>query len=935
MATVTHDARSFMLDGRRIWLASGSMSYARVPREAWRDRVYAAKFAGLNALEVPVFWNRHEPRPGKLDFKGENDLRHFIEIIGHAGMYCILRIGPFVGDGWDMGGLPPWLLEKADVRLRTQNNIFLEACSRFIGAVADQVRDKQITAPGDAGPIVLIELESDWTCGTDAQSGEYLGELNRYLRESGLNCPVVNANNLWQSLEGAIDAWTGTEEMLASMRQLTTVRSTQPRLVIGFHTGNERVWGQPDGDAFAPFSVQRRLAEILAGGGQFNIRPFIGGTYAGFFGGRTPQSPASFVTPAADQGSAVLENGAPTPSYYAIRRIAHFASRFSRVFAHLDPTFVPVAVDPYSGGQPPPSGGGKKSKATAVVSHTSVVNAVGQQGSVAFVFGEEPPVGGELVTQTVTLLMPDGSTLPVTLREQSVAWCLFGVHVNGRALLDHCNLNAFAAIGQVFVAFGPAGSRALLSVNGSPLDVTVPTNEAPLVITHEGLTLVILAEHAIDHTFVTDHSVLVNVQGVSADGHAIPRVGEKHYTRIDADGKVTRMTPEHAKPAPAASERVSHTPWTRAAVDEYRDGTSPRYAVIDGPADLTSLGCPFGYGWYRLTLNSSSARKARVVFPQAGDRLHVFLDGEPMGVVGEGPGATHDTTLSLKKGEQRLVILAENLGRFSGGSHLGERKGLFGHAWEHVPLKVNKPKLVRSEPIDLLSFQSPMWEVRDGDATLPDRLTWSIPHRKKTPLIMHLDNLQARALLIINDKPIMLVDRAGPRFYVIDPEQLGRGTAEVQLAFLPEVAGASEEFGDAITFSEGEAPLSAKAEFAFAKWETPAGTAFAAANKAGGKSEEGPAWWRTTFKVGTGHAPLYFEPAGLTKGQLFVNGHHISRYFVATGDRKSVPPQERYYIPDSRLLHGRENELVVFDEHGAQPGKSKLSYDASATPIKA
>lgn len=920
-----------MLDGRRIWLASGSVAYARLPREAWRDRVYAAKFAGLNAVEVPVFWNRHEPRPGKFDFKGENDLRHFIEIVQHAGLYCILRVGPFVGDGWDMGGLPPWLLEKPEIRLRTNNQAYLEACSRFIGAVADQVRDKQITSPGDSGPIVLIELESGWTCGTDDAAAEYLGELNRYLRESGLNCPVVNPSNLWQMLEGAIDGWSGTEEMLAAMRQLTAVRATQPRLVIGFETGSERVWGSEDDNALKPWSVQRRLAEILAGGGQFNIRPFIGGTYPGFTAGRTDRSPASFVTASADHGAAVLENGAPSALYRPIRRIAHFASRFGRVFAHVDPSFLPVTVDPYAGAQG--AGNGKKGKAAAVVNHTSVVHAVGQQGAIAFVFGEETPEGEDPVTQTVTLLMPDGSTLPVTLREQSVAWCLFGVHINGRALVDYCNLNAFAAVGQVLVAFGPSGSRALLSVNGSPLEVAVPSGDAPLVITHEGLTIVIVSESTVDRTYATDHSVLVGVAGVTADGHAIPIPDQKHYTRIDADGKVTKMTAEHAKTAPM-SERVACTTWTRAPIDDYRDGTSPRYAAIDGPADLTRLGCPFGYGWYRLTLHNQAPRRAHLIFPQAADRLHVYLDGEPQGVVGEGPGAAREVSLSLKKGDQSLVVLAENLGRFAGGSHLGERKGLFGHVWEHVPLKAPKPKLVRSEPIDLLSFQTPMWEVRDGDATLPDRLTWSIAHRRKTPIIVHFDGFRARALLIINDRPVMLVDRAGPRSYLVDPEAMGRGHLDVQLAFLPEVAGASEDFADAVSFLEAEHCFSAKSEFAFAKWEPPAATAFVPSAKAG-MGGDGPTWWRTTFKVGTGHAPLYLDPNGLTKGQLFVNGHHVSRYFVATAAKKPVPPQERYYIPDSRLLHGRENELIVFDEHGASPARVRLAYDLDATPIRA
>ena len=45
MPSVTYDGRSFMLDSRRIWLVSGSIAFARMPRELWRDRIHAAKVA--------------------------------------------------------------------------------------------------------------------------------------------------------------------------------------------------------------------------------------------------------------------------------------------------------------------------------------------------------------------------------------------------------------------------------------------------------------------------------------------------------------------------------------------------------------------------------------------------------------------------------------------------------------------------------------------------------------------------------------------------------------------------------------------------------------------------------------------------------------------------------------------------------------------------
>jgi beta-galactosidase len=192
MPAITHDGRSFMIDGRRMWLVSGRIPYARVPRSQWADRILLAKHAGINTIETPVFWNRHETRPGRFDFTGENDLRHFVDLIGKAGLHCILSIGPSIGSEWDFGGLPAYLREKADgPRLRTNDPHFLESCSRYINAVAEQVRGWQITAPGTGGPIILLSVESEWTCGHEQLANSYLGELTRYVREAGLNVPLV------------------------------------------------------------------------------------------------------------------------------------------------------------------------------------------------------------------------------------------------------------------------------------------------------------------------------------------------------------------------------------------------------------------------------------------------------------------------------------------------------------------------------------------------------------------------------------------------------------------------------------------------------------------------------------------------------------------------------------------------------------------------
>ena len=89
-------------------------------------------------------------------------------------MWCILRPGPYVGAGWDFGGLPAWLHRIKDVRLRLQpNGPFLEAMQpRYLGAVMEQVKDLQVATPlpgrkvagaVSAGPIIMVQAENEWS----------------------------------------------------------------------------------------------------------------------------------------------------------------------------------------------------------------------------------------------------------------------------------------------------------------------------------------------------------------------------------------------------------------------------------------------------------------------------------------------------------------------------------------------------------------------------------------------------------------------------------------------------------------------------------------------------------------------------------------------------------------------------------------------------
>ncbi|MEQ8844761.1 MAG: beta-galactosidase [Phycisphaerales bacterium] len=924
MPTVTFDSRSFMLDGRRIWIVGGTISYAHTPRAEWADRLHAARLAGLNTVMVPVVWARHEPLPGQFEFSENADLRAFIELAHEAGLYVILRLGPVLGEDYDFGGLPTWLTQLPAHELRADSGAFLEACSRFIGAVADQVRDLQINAAGKGGPILLVQNEHQWTCGDSDLAPKYLGELYRYIRESGLTVPAINANNLWAGEEAEIDCWVGSEDLLASLRQLSEVKPDRPRMVLDLALGDPPVWGAKE-EPVDGGALLRRIVEILAGAGQFTLGRFAPGAHLGFSGGRLANHPWAYA--ATDRGGLVDAAGRATPAMLVARRACTFASSFARVLAHLNPELRPMVVHPGLSGR-------------EAKGQVSVVQLNGSQGGVAFVF--DPAAAGSKTRTSTTLLMADGTPIPVSLGEQGVAWLLHDIKLTSKHTLEYTNLSVLTSAGSMLVAFGPAATEGVVCINGSALSVTVPRGKSPQAIEHEGVLVIVCNEQQVDECFVHEGRAFFGVAGLNAQGQPIPLPGAKTYMTADADGTIKTEAIEPTEGSTRKTPKRLALDWSMADTDEYCTGQSAKYASIDGPADLATLGAPSGYGWYRM-VGKFGGEKAKLAFPEAADRLHVFLDGEAKGLAGFGPGAADRVDAKLPKGDGSLVVLAENLGRAAAGILFGERKGVFGDAFELEPLAMEGPVVEQHAPTDLLAFRSPMWLVHQNDQTSPFRFVWNFTHRRKSPLYLSIAGGLGRGLLMLNDQPLACFDDSGFTGLRLEPEEIKRGANVLHLALHDDgmIGPATEDdakamlptMAKALTIDEGVNDITGKCAWAFAKWERPAPSAYEPVAKASLKAQAGPTWWKSGFEHGKTAVPLVLDLTGLTKGQVYVNGHHLGRYFVATADKKATGNSSSMVVPASWLKVGKHNELAIFDEHGAPPGKVKMTYDASGSVL--
>ena len=899
MPTVSVDGRGVLIDGRRRWLVSGTIDPARIPHELWPARLESAVAAGLNTVTVPVAWAVHEPLPGQFSFDGDRDIAAFVRQAAALGLMVVLRPGPFLGSGWDRGGIPAWVDPGTDdtgrsLALRSSAPAFLQAAATWIGRLAEQLRALQAT---EGGPIVLVQNEHRWFCGDEQHAGAYLGELARYLRENGFNLPLVNTNNLYASAEGEIQGWNGHRDLLAAFRQLRTVRPDQPGLAWDLEIGRTRTWNGSDHAVMPPAEALDALAQATAAGAQCNLGPFAGGTNFAFLGGRLPFARDAFVTQSADDGAPLSEAGRPTDLLDALRPLLMFSSSFERLLATADWSSPPACLSP---GQ----------------HATTVVHASGDAGAVVLVL-RDPASPPKRTEQVQRVLLPDGRELSVDLKDRPVVWCVLDAAIDRTTRLDHASASVMWTTGKSLALTAPAGSAVSLSINGSALEMVAPRGKKPEIIEHEGVTVALLSTAQAAACAVTRDGLLLG-----AERAGVPRAGSKSWTLLARNGAVT--TGVWGSTTKRTTRRTL-TGWAAAPADAFVLGESERYAVIDGPQDLEALGALYGYGWLRATFRAPKAGKRHSALSESGDRVHIFANGTAAGVVGIGPGATDGALpLPLRKGVNVVTLLADNLGRPSGGWSERQRKGVWGPIYEIAPLKTAKPELVTGERLHPLAFRSPLTRLHADDVTHASRVTWTFTHRRKTPIVLRLGERHAglQGILIVNGVPIDAVDEASRGVFVLRDE-LRNGSNTVQLAVVSDPGAALRALAPGTRLEECVADLTADAEWAFARWEQPEDRLFTEVEKSHTANGQ-PVWRRASFKTGVITEPLALDCKGLTKGQLYLNGRNLGRYFHADSTGKPVTGQRGVYLPESWLNENGANELVVFDEHGASAERCRI-----------
>ncbi|XP_077978610.1 beta-galactosidase-like [Glandiceps talaboti] len=327
--TIDYENNCFLKDGEPFRYISGSIHYARIPQYYWQDRLKKMYTAGLNAIQIYVPWNIHEPKPGQFNFKDEANLPSFLQTANDTGLVVIARIGPYIDAEWDMGGLPSWLLRnKPNIRMRTSDPDYLNPVLKWMDVLLEVIKPYLYI---NGGPVISIQVENEYGS-YGACDYDYLRQLRNKVidhvgndvvlftvdgdRDSDMKCGTIQ--NLFTTVDFGIN-----ENVQKAFDLLRKYQPNGPLVNTEFYTGWLDHWGEVHHTVNSQLIV-KSLDEMLAMNASVNMYMFEGGSSFGFWAGgdfiQTKNQYRPQIT-SYDYDAPLSEAGDVTDKYMTIRQL--------------------------------------------------------------------------------------------------------------------------------------------------------------------------------------------------------------------------------------------------------------------------------------------------------------------------------------------------------------------------------------------------------------------------------------------------------------------------------------------------------------------------------------------------------------------------------------------------------------------------------------
>jgi hypothetical protein len=455
-----------------------------------------------------------------------------------------------------------------------------------------------------------------------------------------------------------------------------------------------------------------------------------------------------------------------------------------------------------------------------------------------------------------------GTVLPVGLR------CESGV-------IDYANGSVLSL--SPLIIFAPAGTGGVISIDGEEERFIYPIDDQPLKLASGALAL---STRGAMSMWFCDGGELV--------------FGEDDFPAATG----LRVT---------ASEPPKLGDWTARERFPAISGEGD-WVDIDGPTCMEQLGNYLGYGWYRCIVNSDEECDCTLYLPAAGDRILTFVNAQYVATWGKSDGASiHPMPVHLRKGRNLLVFLADNMGRPNTGRKVGELKGIWGPIG--LDWQVVTPHSVTMPSGQISAELKNQWELKtcwiDYDAQCRS-VIWDVDLSADESLHLSILDLPQYSYVYVNDELACYHVATGSALSDFGYEEypLGKFVRPAANRIELRILGWESDTPPAdVALYRHRTDEILRGDWSFMPFD-PA----QAVN--GDGSGHGLRVYETEFDAPTVPTPLWLDFSSMGKGQIYLNGTALGRYW-------SIGPQYYLYIPEPWLQ--AKNRLIVFEEENKTP----------------
>ena len=181
-------------DGQPWLPVMGEYHYTRAPAAQWDTQLRLMKAAGIDIVASYVFWNHHQEQPGAFNWKGNRDLRRFVQLAQAAGLKVVVRLGPWAHGEARYGGIPDWVVDKMPTR--SNDAEYLRHVERLYAEIGQQIRGLLWK---DGGPVVGVQLENEYNLRGPGRGEDHIRSLKALALKAGMDVPLYT-----------VTGWDGT-----------------------------------------------------------------------------------------------------------------------------------------------------------------------------------------------------------------------------------------------------------------------------------------------------------------------------------------------------------------------------------------------------------------------------------------------------------------------------------------------------------------------------------------------------------------------------------------------------------------------------------------------------------------------------------------------------------------------------------------------------